>query len=121
METKEELVSNLKTWIQLDNDIKSLRSQVREKLAIQKKISQDLIVIMKDNEIDTLNTSEMHFTCAQKEVRAPLSKKYLENVLLEYFDNNSQKASEMQEYIMSPRTATTKDYLKTKRVWNTLI
>jgi hypothetical protein len=116
MDTKEELVAKLKNWIQLDNDIRALRAQCREKLSAQKMISQELLEIMKSNEIDTLNTSELNISCAQKEVRTSLSKKYLENVLLEYFDNNSQKASEMQEFIMSRRTCTTKDYLKTKRL-----
>ena len=116
MDTKEDLVANLKAWMKLDAEIRDLRKETRERVAAQKTLSNVLIHLMKSNDIDTLNTNEMHISCVQKETKGPLSKKYLESVLLEYFENNSQKATEVQEYIMSHRTTSVKDCLKTKRV-----
>lgn len=116
METKEDLVTNLKAWMKLDAEIRQLRKEARERVASQKALSLVLIELMKTNDIDTLNTNEMHISCVQKETKSPLSKKYLESVLLEFFENNSQKATEVHEYIMSHRSTSVKDCLKTKRV-----
>lgn len=116
METKEELVNCVKNWIALDNEIREHRAYIKNKVAAQKQISADLLEVMKKNEIDNLNTNEMRLTRVQKTTKHPMSKKYLENILLKYYDNNSQKASEVQEYIMENRITTTKDTLKTKRV-----
>lgn len=116
MDTKEELVISIKEWIQLDNTIKLLRAEVKSKLSLQKQISNRLLEMMKSNEIDTLNTSELQISRVQKETKHPISKKYLENVLLEYYENNSSKATELQDYIMSHRTSSVKESLRTKRL-----
>lgn len=116
METKEELVACIKDWIALDNEIREHRAIVKEKLAAQKNVSANLLDVMKNNEIDTLNTNELQLTRVQKTTRHPMSKKYLEDVLLKYYDNNSQKACELKEFIMENRMTTTKDALKTKRL-----
>lgn len=115
MDSKDELVQSLKAWIQLDQEIRTLRAHMREKLAVQKGISASLIAMMKENEIDVLNTSEVNLACVQRETKKPITKKYLEAVLLKFYDNNSQKATEMQEYILGNRETTVKDYLKTSR------
>lgn len=116
METKEDLVANLKAWMKLDAEIRGLRKETRDRVSKQKELSNVLIELMKTNDIDTLNTNEMHISCVQKETKGALSKKYLESVLLEYYENNSQKATEVQDYIMSHRTTSVKDCLKTKRM-----
>lgn len=116
METKEELVSCVKQWITLDNEIREHRAHVKSKLAAQKQISADLLEVMKKNEIDSLNTNELRLTRVQRTTKQPMSKKYLEDVLLKYYENNSQKACEVKEYIMENRATTTTDALRTKRV-----
>jgi hypothetical protein len=116
MDTKDELVSSIKEWIQLDNTIKLLRAEVKSKLTLQKSINSRLLEMMKNNEIDTLNTSEVQISRVQKETKHPISKKYLENVLLEYYDNNSNKATEVQDYIMNHRTSSIKESIRTKRI-----
>ena len=60
METKEELVANVKAWMKLDAELRYLRRETREKVAAQKALSNDLIQMMRSNSIDTLNTNEMH-------------------------------------------------------------
>lgn len=116
MDTKEELVAGIKEWIQLDNAIRLLRAEVKSKLSVQKQINNKLLEMMKNNEIDTLNTSELKISRVQKETKHPISKKYLENVLLEYYENNSSKATELQDYIMNHRTSSVKESLRTKRL-----
>lgn len=116
METKDELIACVKQWIELDNDIREYRGYIKAKVAEQKQKSADLLEVMKKNDIDTLNMNELRLTRIQKTTRNPMSKKYLEDILLKYYKNNSQKASELKDYIMDNRGTTIKDTLKTKRI-----
>ena len=52
MQTKEELVNHIRTWIGVENEIKELRRQMREKREEKKQLSQDLLEVMKENDID---------------------------------------------------------------------
>ena len=49
---KEELVSNIKQWIILDEEIKNLQRQIKEKRNEKKENTETLVRIMRDNEID---------------------------------------------------------------------
>jgi len=49
---KEELVSNIKQWITLDEEIKNLQRQIKEKRNEKKENTETLVRIMRDNEID---------------------------------------------------------------------
>ena len=57
METKEELVKHIKLWIDLDMEIKEYQKIIREKRKLKTKLSNDLIEVMKTNEIDCFNIS----------------------------------------------------------------
>lgn len=115
METKEDIVGFLKEWIRVDTNIRKQQTILKQMKAEKKAISDNLMKTMKSNEIDSFNTPELMFTFAERVVRNPISKKYLENILLEYFDHDSKKATEIQEFIMSNRKSSVKECLKAKR------
>ena len=52
METKEELIENIKEWIKIDNEITKLKSEIRDKNNKKKQITEGLLNVMKKNEID---------------------------------------------------------------------
>ena len=47
METKQELVNNIKEWIKLDTEISKLNIEIKEKKNKKKKLSADLVGVMK--------------------------------------------------------------------------
>ena len=47
-----ELKENILGWLQLDNDIKSLQKQIKEKRKEKKDITDNIVVVMKSNEIE---------------------------------------------------------------------
>jgi len=47
METKEELISNIKEWIKIDNEVIKLRSEMKDRNNKKKEISQSLVNVMK--------------------------------------------------------------------------
>ena len=52
METKEQLVNTIRKWIKIDNEIRALQKESNKRKVDKKKISSDLIEVMKKNEID---------------------------------------------------------------------
>ena len=55
METKQELVNNIKEWIKLDTEISKLNIEIKEKKNKKKKLSADLVGVMKKNDLDSFD------------------------------------------------------------------
>ena len=53
---KERLVENVKTWIDLDNEIKLLQKEIKQRRQKKKELTNDLVSVMKNNEIDCFDT-----------------------------------------------------------------
>ena len=52
METKEQLVSNIKDWIKMDTEIAELKAQIKERTNKKKTLTENLVTVMKTNKID---------------------------------------------------------------------
>ena len=102
---KEALVNNIKTWIHLDEEIKDLQREIKEKRKKKKQHTSALVEIMRDNEIDCFdldnNGSKLIYT--KRKVKKSLSKKHLMVCLLKYFKEDSQQAKSMSSYILNSR------------------
>lgn len=51
MATKEQLIENIKARMRIDNEIKQLQKELKQRRT-EKILSDSLVAIMKDNEID---------------------------------------------------------------------
>ena len=52
METKEELVNNIKEWIKIDNEISKFQNEIKDRKNKKKNLTDNLMNVMKKNEID---------------------------------------------------------------------
>jgi len=52
LKTKEDLISHIKEWIKIDKEINICKSELKEKIALKKLLSSNLIDVMKNNKID---------------------------------------------------------------------
>ena len=84
MATKEELVTNIKGWMQVDEEIRVLNRELKERRARKKEFSDALVGIMKENEIDCFDMNAGKILYTKNRVRAPLSKKHLLACLDQY-------------------------------------
>jgi hypothetical protein len=50
--TKEQLVTNIKEWIKIDNEIAQLKSEIKDRNNKKKNLTENLVVTMKKNQID---------------------------------------------------------------------
>ena len=115
METKEQLVTNIKSWIDIDNKIASLNKQARELKEQTKEITSELVNVMKNNEIDCFDVKDGKLIYSKTKTKAPLNKKNLMACLTPYFQNNSEMAQQLTEHIMNSREEKIKESIRRKK------
>jgi hypothetical protein len=114
MENKEQLVKTIKEWVKIDNEIRTLQQQQLIRKKEKKIISDSLIDVMKKNEIDCFDINDGQIIYNKKNVKKPLTKKMLLNVLSNFFDNDTAKATELNNYILENREDVVKENIVRK-------
>lgn len=112
LETKEDLVEHIRKWIQIDNEIRQLQALVRERREMKKQITQDLVDVMRDNEIEKFNLRDGKLVYKQTKRSTPLNEKHIANCLLDIFKDDPSKAQEATEIIMNRREVKMVDTLQ---------
>ena len=103
MDTKEHLIKTIKEWVRLDNDIRKLQKEEKQRKNDKKNISNVLMEIMKKNEIDVFDINDGQICYSKKNIKKPITQKILMNVLSDYFKGDMLKASELNEFIRDNR------------------
>jgi len=101
-ETKEQLVSIIKEWVKLDNDIKKLQQEINIRKKEKTKTTASLISVMKENQIDCFDLKDGQLLYTKKHVKKPITKKILLNILNAYY-GDFMKASEVNDFILNSR------------------
>ena len=103
METKDLLIKTIKEWVKLDNEMRELQKQQTARKVEKKRISEILIQTMRKNEIDCFDINDGQIIYDKKNVKKPITKKVLFDILSKYYKGDSDKATDMQTYIMENR------------------
>ncbi len=113
---KEELITNIKGWIQLDEEIKTLQKQIKEKRNEKKQNTETLVRIMRDNEIDCfdLDSNGGKLIYTKQKIKKSLSKKHLMKCLMTYFKEDTLQAKEISNFILSNREEQIKENIRRK-------
>jgi len=114
MDTKEQLIKTIKEWVKIDNEIRNLQDEVKIRKNNKKHISESLITIMKQNEIDCFDIKDGQICYTKKQVKKPITKGLLINILSKYFRGDVLKANEVNNFIMENREETTKESITLK-------
>jgi len=102
-ETKEQLVNIIKEWVKFDNEIRKLQTEVLSRKKEKAKMSAELISVMKQNKIDCFDLKDGQLLYTTKNVKKPITKKVLLNILSKYYNGDYMKASELNDFILSNR------------------
>ena len=112
---KQHLLHSVKSWINIDDDIRSLQREIRAKRKEKKELTETLVSTMKDNEIDCFELGQGNkLLYTQHKIKKPLSKKHLLTCLTNYFSGNANDASKLGEFIMNSRQVKIKDNIRRK-------
>ena len=113
--TKEILLNSIRDWVQIDNEMKTLQRELKERRLRKKELTDTLVNVMKSNEIDCFDMNEGKLIYAQNKIRTPLSKKHLLTSLQKFFQNDDQTASEISQFIMNSRETKIKETIRHKQ------
>jgi hypothetical protein len=114
MQTKEELVENIKEWIKIDGDIAKLQSEVKEKRNKKKSLTESLVEVMKKNEIDCFDINGGSLVYKKNKVKKAINAKTLMTSLKTYFAANPQQAEDLTKFVMDSREEQVKETIKRK-------
>jgi len=113
METKEELVNNIKEWIKNDNEIAKFQKDLKELKNRKKTISESLVNVMKKNSLDCFDINGGSLELKRNKVKKPINAKTLINTLKQYY-NNDEQAEEITKIVMEKREEVIKETIKRK-------
>lgn len=103
MNQKDSLVNAIKIWVKKDNEIRQLKKEERIRKKEQKEISETLMAIMKENEIDEFDLKDGKLVYTKKNIKKPITKKGLLDILKRYYNDDKEKADELNNFIMDNR------------------
>ena len=112
--SKDELVTNIKEWIKLDNDICKFKTEIKEKTIAKKKLTDNLVNVMKNNSIDCFDINGGSLIYKQTKVKKPINKKTLLLALQHYYKNDNTIAEEITQHVLDNREEQIKETIKRK-------
>ena len=93
MDDNNELIETVKSWINIDNEIKTLQKEQKQREKL-KELTTKLVHIMKEKDLDFMNITGGQIVRTQTKTKAPLSKDLL-TTLLNYFKHDPTIATNL--------------------------
>ena len=75
MDNKNAIVEYVKQWVKLDNEMRQLRDEVTSRRKLKENISNSLLNLMKNNEIDSFDIKNGRLESTTRTTKKPISKK----------------------------------------------
>lgn len=113
MNTKEELISNIKEWIKLDNELTKMKTDIKEKTNRKKIITETLVKIMESNSIDCFDINGGALIYKKKKSKKPISGKFLLEQL-QHLLSDTDFAKEVTQKVLDSRAEVIKNELVRK-------
>lgn len=119
LETKEELVRTIREWVKIDNEIRALQREQTKRRNDKKRISEDLINVMKSNHIDCFDINDGQLLYTRKNIKKPITRNNLITILSEFYEGDIEKAVSLNDFIMENREEVVKETITRKLTKNT--
>lgn len=110
---KEQLVSNIREWVKIDTEISQLRQEIKERNNKKKSMTENLVTVMKTNNIDCFDINDGSLIYKKNTVRKPINSKTLLSSLQSYYKDQNV-AEDLTKYIMDNREEQIKETIKRK-------
>jgi hypothetical protein len=114
MESKEQLVHNIKEWIKIDSEISQLKAEIKEKNNKKKLLTENLVLVMKTNSIDCFDINGGSLVYKKNKIKKPINGKSLLTALQNYYKSEPKMAEDLTNHIMNSREEKIKETIKRK-------
>jgi hypothetical protein len=114
MDTKELIIKTIKEWVKIDNELRALKKEETARKTAKKNISTQLMEIMKNKNIDCFDINDGQICYVKKNIKKPITKKNLMNILSNYYKGDLSKATEVNNFIIDNREEVVKETIERK-------
>lgn len=114
MDSKEQLLTIVREWVKIDNELRTLQAEQTKRKTEKKRISAALMEIMKKNTIDVFDINGGQLCYTKRNVKKPITKKVLFDILSNYFKGDLEKADTLNEFILENREEVVKETIERK-------
>ena len=114
MEAKNKLIDIIRDWVKTDNDMRTLKSELSTRKKGKDALSAQLMNIMKEEEIDSVDINDGRIEYASRKTKKPITKKLLLNILSTYYNGDTSMANEVNNFILSNREEVVKEVIVRK-------
>jgi hypothetical protein len=104
--------SDVRTWIELDDSIKTLQHAIRDRRLAKQKLTQRIIGFMDHHDIEDLNTKSGRIRYKTNLVRPPVSKTKIKDRISSFFPNDAQVAEDIVSAIYASSEVTERQSLR---------
>tara|TARA_B100000424_G_C22913372_1_gene485929 strand:- start:1169 stop:1528 length:360 start_codon:yes stop_codon:yes gene_type:complete len=114
-DSKQILVSTIKEWVNINSQINTLQSQLKDLKAKKKHLSDSLINVMENNEIDRFDINNGKLIYRKNKIKSAINKDYLMKMLDNYFEKNPEiDTNDVGTFILDNRPIKEKSVLVIK-------
>ena len=114
METKEQLINNIKEWIKMDTRISELKAETKELTNKRKTLTEGLVTTMKTNAIDCFDINGGALVYKKSKIKKPINGKTLLAALQNYYKSDPKTADDLTKHILDSREEQIKETIKRK-------
>ena len=114
METKDQLVNNIKEWIKMDNEIAQLKVDIKDKNNKKKLLTENLVTVMKTHKIDCFDINGGALVYKTSKVKKPINGKSLLIALQNYYKTDAKMAEDIAKHVLDSREEQVKETIKRK-------
>jgi hypothetical protein len=112
---KGDLITLIKEWKQIDDEIKSIQKEVKKRRDRKKLLSDKLIKIMRTNEIDSFDINNGKLLYTQSKLKESINRPYLLGIISKYFeDDDTVDIGGVADYILENRAIKLKEGIRCK-------
>lgn len=113
-QAKEQLVSNIREWIKIDNEVAQLKAEIKERTNKKKVLTENLVTVMKTNSIDCFDINGGALVYKKNTVKKPINGKTLLVALQNYYKTDPTIAEDIAKHVMNSREEQIKETIKRK-------
>ena len=96
------VVDTVKEWIKIDNELKLLQTEIKTRKERKKQLSDSLVSILRDSDIDGWNTKEGKLEYVKTKTKTSLNKQHIKAALAKFIKDSDQ-VDAMTQFICESR------------------
>uniref|UniRef100_A0A6C0B767 Uncharacterized protein n=1 Tax=viral metagenome TaxID=1070528 RepID=A0A6C0B767_9ZZZZ len=114
MDSKEQLLTIVREWVKIDNEMRTLQAEQTKRKNEKKRVSSALMEIMKKNSIDVFDINGGQLCYTKRNIKKPITKKVLFEILSTFYKGDLVKAETLNEFILENRQEVIKETIERK-------